>query len=54
MDGPSCKDMSGHKNFAIIGAGMLGNFVTRQFLNEKDHLTGLTRAVILILSDTPV
>lgn len=42
--------MSGYKNFAIVGAGTLGNFVIRQFLNEKaagtvNEVVVLTRQV---------
>jgi len=47
---PSSKDMSGYKNFAIVGAGTLGNFVIRQFLKEKaagtvNEVVVLTRQV---------
>jgi ornithine cyclodeaminase/alanine dehydrogenase-like protein (mu-crystallin family) len=27
--------MSGYRNFAIVGAGTLGNYIIRQFLKEK-------------------
>jgi glutamyl-tRNA reductase len=42
--------MSGYKNFAIIGAGELGMYVVRQFLEEKaagtiDEVVVLTRQV---------
>ena len=48
-------DTSGYKtrNFAIVGAGRLGNFVIRQFLKEKNHLLPLTCAGILILVEHP-
>ena len=47
---PSSKNMSGYKNFAIVGAGTLGNFVIRQFLKEKaagavNEVVVLTRQV---------
>jgi hypothetical protein len=42
--------MSGYKNFAIVGAGTIGNFVIRQFLTEKaagtvNQVVVLTRQV---------
>jgi hypothetical protein len=42
--------MSGYKNFAVIGAGELGMYVVRQFLEEKaagtiDEVVVLTRQV---------
>jgi hypothetical protein len=42
--------MSGYKKFAIIGAGDLGMYVVRQFLEEKaagtvDEIVVLTRQV---------
>ena len=47
---PNSKNMSGYKNFAIVGAGTLGNFVIRQFLKEKaagavNEVVVLTRQV---------
>jgi len=38
--------MSGYKNFAIVGAGTLGNFVIRQFLKEK--AAGAVNEVIVL------
>jgi hypothetical protein len=42
--------MSGYKNFAIVGAGIIGSFVVRQFLKEKaagtiNEVVVLTRQV---------
>jgi pyrroline-5-carboxylate reductase len=42
--------MSGYKNFAIVGAGTLGNYIIRQFLSEKaartvNEVVVLTRQV---------
>lgn len=38
--------MSGYKNFAIVGAGTLGNFVIRQFLKEK--AAGAVKEVVVL------
>ena len=48
--------MSGYKNFAIVGAGMFGGFVIRQFLKEKaagtvNEVVVLTRQVSPIPND---
>jgi uncharacterized protein YbjT (DUF2867 family) len=53
--------MSGYKNFAIVGAGVTGNFIVRQFLKDKaagtiNEVVVLTRqvsAVALIMDYTP-
>jgi pyrroline-5-carboxylate reductase len=42
--------MSGYRNFAIVGAGTLGNYIIRQFLKEKaagtvNEVVVLTRQV---------
>lgn len=42
--------MSGYKNFAIVGAGLTGSFIIRQFLKEKaagtvNQVVVLTRQV---------
>lgn len=42
--------MSGYRNFAIVGAGTLGNHIIRQFLKEKaagtvNEVVVLTRQV---------
>jgi len=29
------ENMSGYRNFAIVGAGTLGNYIIRQFLKER-------------------
>jgi pyrroline-5-carboxylate reductase len=46
--------MSGYKNFAIVGAGTIGNIVIRQFLKDKaagtvNEVAVLTRQVNLRL-----
>ena len=38
--------MSGYKNFAIVGAGIFGSFVVRQFL--KDKAAGTVNEVIVL------
>jgi len=38
--------MSGYKNFAIVGAGILGSFVVRQFL--KDKAAGTVNDVVVL------
>ena len=43
---PSSENMSGYKNFAIVGAGTLGNYVIRQFLKEK--AAGVVNEVIVL------
>jgi pyrroline-5-carboxylate reductase len=45
--------MSGYKNFAIVGAGTLGNYIIQQFLREKaagtvNDVVVLTRQVSII------
>ena len=53
--------MSGYKNFAIVGAGLLGSFIVRQFLKDKaagtiNEVVVLTRQVsimTLIVDYTP-
>ncbi|KAI0269403.1 NAD-P-binding protein [Gloeopeniophorella convolvens] len=49
--------MSGYKNFAIVGAGDVGNFFVRQFLKDKaagtvDEVVVLTRDVSSLLLNT--
>src|ERR1700730_9475501 len=38
--------MAGYKNFAIVGAGTLGNYVIRQFL--KDKAAGTVNEVVVL------
>jgi hypothetical protein len=38
--------MSGYKNFAIVGAGALGNYLVQQFL--KDKAAGLVKDVVVL------
>ena len=45
--------MSGYKNFAVVGAGLAGSFVVRQFLKDKavgrvNEVVVLTRQVSLV------
>jgi hypothetical protein len=46
--------MSGYKNFAIVGAGLTGSFIVRQFLMEKaagtvNQVVVLTRQVSFVV-----
>ena len=46
--------MSGYKNFAIVGAGLAGSFIVRQFLMEKaagtvNQVVVLTRQVSIVV-----
>ena len=43
---PYTKNMSGYKNFAIVGAGVTGSFVVRQFL--KDKAVGTVNEVVVL------
>ena len=55
------KDMSGYKNFGIVGGGVTGSFIVRQFLKDKAAgtikevvvLTRLVSIVALIVDYTP-
>lgn len=38
--------MSGYKNFAIVGAGITGSFIVRQFL--KDKAAGTINEVVVL------
>jgi pyrroline-5-carboxylate reductase len=38
--------MSGYKNFAIVGAGTIGNFIIHQFL--KDKAAGTVNEVVVL------
>ena len=38
--------MSGYKNFAIVGAGALGNYLVQQFL--KDKAAGIVKNVVVL------
>ena len=40
------QNMSGYKNFAIVGAGLTGSFIVRQFLKEK--AAGTVNQVIVL------
>jgi glutamyl-tRNA reductase len=47
--------MAGYKNFAVVGAGTLGNYVIRQFLKDKaagtvNEVVVLTRQVTTVQS----
>lgn len=47
------KDMSGYKNFGIIGAGVTGSFIVHQFLKDKaagtiNEVVVLTRQVCVV------
>lgn len=50
------QDMSGYKNFAVIGAGATGSYLVRQFLKDKtagtvNQVVVLTRQVSLYNHD---
>lgn len=38
--------MSGYTNFAIVGAGALGNYIIQQFL--KDKAAGIVKEVVVL------
>jgi len=40
------ENMSGYRNFAIVGAGTLGNYIIRQFLKEK--AAGTVKEVVVL------
>jgi hypothetical protein len=49
--------MSGYKKFAVVGAGNIGGFITRQLLEEKsagniNEVVVLTRQVSLVIFDS--
>ncbi len=46
--------MSGYKNFAVLGAGGIGNYIVQQLLKDKaagivNEVVVLTRQVVTIL-----
>jgi hypothetical protein len=43
------QNMSGYKNFAIVGAGTTGSFVVRQFLGDK--AAGIVNQVVVLTRD---
>ena len=38
--------MSGYTNFAVVGAGALGNYIVQQFL--KDKAAGIVKEVVVL------
>ena len=40
------RDMSGYKNFAVVGAGATGSYLVRQFL--KDKAAGSVNQVVVL------